>query len=178
MKNNDDITHTSGSSAGTARPDDTEIEKPLSWMFGAALLIGVISAFGAYGFRLLIGIIHNLSFLGKFSPFYDANVHTAESPWGWLLIFVPVIGSVVVIFLVRNFAPEAKGHGVPEVIDAIHYKEGKIQGKVSVVKALASATTIGTGGALGREGPIVQIGAAASSGLASLFNLPASQRVV
>jgi CIC family chloride channel protein len=178
MKNNDDVTHTSGSSTGTARPDDTEIEKPLSWMFGAALLIGVLSAFGAYGFRLLIGVIHNLSFLGKLSPFYDANVHTAESPWGWLLIFVPVIGSVVVIFLVRNFAPEAKGHGVPEVIDAIHYKEGKIQGKVSVVKALASATTIGTGGALGREGPIVQIGAAFSSGLASLFNLPPSQRII
>ena len=178
MINNDDVNPTSGSSTRAAWSDDTDIEKPLAWMFSAAVLIGILSAYGAYLFRLLIGTIHNLAFLGKWSPVYDANVHTPESPWGWLLIFVPVIGSVVVIWLVRNFAPEAKGHGVPEVMDAIHYKQGKIKGKVSLVKALASATTIGTGGSLGREGPIVQIGAAMSSGLATLFRLPPHQRIV
>jgi CIC family chloride channel protein len=180
MKNNDDVTLTSsGPSISAVRPPkDVELERPLAWMFGASVVIGVLSAFGAYGFRLLIGVIHNLAFLGKWSPFYDANMHTPESPLGWLLIFVPVIGSVVVIWLVRNFAPEAKGHGVPEVIDAIHYGQGKIKGQVSLVKALASATTVGTGGALGREGPIVQIGAAMSSGLASLFRLPPHQRIV
>ncbi len=162
----------------SAASDEIYHERPLYWMFAAALVLGVLAAFGAYLFRLLIGSIHNLAFLGQWSPYYDANLHTPESPWGWGLVLVPVIGSVIVIWLVRNFAPEAKGHGVPEVIDAIHYKQGVIKGKVSLVKALASATTIGTGGALGREGPIVQIGAAMSSGLAGLFHLPPQQRIV
>ncbi len=152
--------------------------KSQAWMFTAALIIGLLSGVAAYLFRLLIGSIHNFAFLGQLSPWYEANQHTAASPWGWGVILVPVAGSFVVIWLVRNFAPEAKGHGVPEVIDAIHYKQGAIQGKVSLVKALASATTIGTGGSLGREGPIVQIGAALSSGLAGLFNVPPRQRIV
>ena len=55
---------------------------------------------------------------------YDANVFTAPSPWGALVVLVPVVGAIGVTFLVTNFAPEAKGHGVPEVMDAIYYKGG------------------------------------------------------
>jgi len=80
-------------------------------------VVGVVAGLGAVVFRALIGLLHNLLFLGKFSAVYDANVHTPPSPWGPFVIFVPVVGAVGVAFLVKNFAPEAKGHGVPEVMD-------------------------------------------------------------
>jgi len=145
-------------------------------LFLIAPLIGLIAGYAAWLFRLMIGVIHNLAFYGQLSATYDANLHSATSPWGWLIIFVPVIGGLVVVFLVKNFAPEAKGHGVPEVIDAIYYRRGRIRGVVSIVKAMASAITIGTGGSLGREGPIVQISAAFSSVFAQWLKLPMNQR--
>jgi CIC family chloride channel protein len=139
-------------------------------------MIGLLAGVAAWAFRLLIGLIHNFAFFGHFSLLYDANVHTGPSNWGWLVIFVPVIGGIVVIWLIENFAPEAKGHGVPEVMEAIYYRRGRIRGVVSVIKAIASAITIGTGGSLGREGPIVQISAAFSSVFAQWIKLPMSQR--
>ncbi|MDF1530177.1 MAG: chloride channel protein, partial [Sedimenticola sp.] len=138
-------------------------------IFLLAILIGVIGGIAAWLFRLLIGFIHNFAFFGSLTAVYDANQHTLPSSWGWLIIFVPILGGMVVVWLVKNFAPEAKGHGVPEVIHAIHYNQGIIKGRVSLVKALASAITIGTGGSLGREGPIVQIGSAFSSAIGQWF---------
>ncbi|MFQ5431376.1 MAG: chloride channel protein [Nitrospinota bacterium] len=140
-------------------------------------MVGIIGGLGAWFFRMLIGIIHNLSFLGKFSFLYDANQHTPESPWGIWIILVPVAGAFGVAWLVKNFAPETKGHGVPEVMDAIHYGEGRIRPIVAVVKSLASGLCIGSGGSVGREGPIVQIGAAFGSMLGQWSHLPAHQRI-
>src|SRR5262245_30267662 len=141
--------------------------KPRAWcaMAAAAVAIGVIAGFGAVVFRGMIGGVHNLLFLGRFSFDYDANIHTPASPWGMWIIFAPVLGAVVVAFLVKTFAPEAKGHGVPEVMDAVYYHEGKIRPVVAAVKSLASAVSIGSGGSVGREGPIMQIGAAFGSTL-------------
>jgi chloride channel protein, CIC family len=78
---------------------------------------------------------------------------------------------------VKNFAPEAKGHGVPEVMDAVHHRQGVIRPVVSVVKALASALSIGSGGSIGREGPIIQIGASFGSTIGQLLKLPVWQRI-
>jgi CIC family chloride channel protein len=138
---------------------------------------GVIASLGAVVFRGLIAFFHNALFLGRLSFLYDANSHTTTSPWGSFVIFVPVIGAIMVIYLVRNFAPEAKGHGVPEVIDAIYYKRGKIRPVVAIIKSLASAISIGSGGSVGREGPIVQIGSAFGSGIGQLLHLPPWQTI-
>ena len=108
---------------------------------------------------------------------YDANVFTAPSPWGALIILVPVLGAVAVTFLVNNFAPEAKGHGVPEVMDAIYYKGGVIRPVVALVKSLASAIAIGSGSSVGREGPIIQIGSALGSTLGQIIRMPVWQRI-
>jgi CIC family chloride channel protein len=89
----------------------------------------------------------------------------------------PIIGGLIVVFLVRRFAPEAKGHGVPEVMDAIFYKRGNIRGTVAVIKALASAISIGSGAAVGREGPIIQIGSSFGSTLGQLLRLSSAQRI-
>src|SRR5271170_1383067 len=84
-----------------------------------AIVVGVVTGFGAVLFRALIGLIHNIAFLGSFAIEYDANVFTPPSPWGAFVILVPVVGGQIVTFLIVNFAPEARGHGVPEVMDAI-----------------------------------------------------------
>jgi CIC family chloride channel protein len=143
-----------------------------------ALLIGVVAGIGAVLFRGLIALIHNGLFLGTFSAVYDANVHTPSSPWGVLVIFVPVVGAVSVAFLVKTFAPEAKGHGVPEVMDAIYYQGGKIRPIVALIKSLASALSIGSGGSVGREGPIIQIGSSFGASLGQFLRMPPWQRIV
>jgi CIC family chloride channel protein len=94
---------------------------PLSLL---ALLVGVVTGLGAVVFRGLIGLVHNVSFLGQFSFTYDSSIFTPLNPWGPGIILVPVIGGLAVTWIVSNFAPEAKGHGVPEVMDAIYYQQG------------------------------------------------------
>ena len=132
-------------------------------LWALSILVGVVAGLGAVAFRALISMVHNLLFLRKFSAVYDANIHTQPSPWGAWVILVPVAGALGVSFLVKNFAPEAKGHGVPEVMDAVYHRKGVIRPVVSVVKALASALSIGSGASIGREGPIIQIGSSFGS---------------
>lgn len=142
-----------------------------------AVGVGAVTGVGAIFFRGLIGLIHNLFFLGHFSVVYDANLYTPASPWGAGIILVPIIGGMGVVFLVTKFAPEARGHGVPEVMDAIFYRDGKIRPVVAVVKSLASALSIGTGAAVGREGPIIQIGASLGSTVGQVIRMEPWQRI-
>ena len=144
---------------------------------GLALVVGIITGCGAVFFRALIGLVHNALFLGHASFAYDASRFTPASPWGALVILVPVIGSLGVTFIVNTFAPEAKGHGVPEVMDAIYYQRGLIRPVVAAAKSLASALAIGSGAAVGREGPIIQIGSALGSTLGQVIAMPIAQRI-
>lgn len=158
-------------------------EQPHSKSFGPltilllSILVGITAGFGAVLFRGLIALFHNLLFLGKLSIEFDANIHTPSSPWGPFVILAPVAGAAGVAFLVKNFAPEAKGHGVPEVMDAIYYQRGAIRPVVAIIKSVASALSIGSGGSVGREGPIVQIGSAFGSTVGQLLNMSLHDRV-
>jgi chloride channel protein, CIC family len=156
---------------------DESRQLPLAQLSLLALGLGVVTGIGAVLFRDLIGLIHNLFFTGHALLHYDANVFTAPAPWGPLVILVPVLGGIGVTFLVTNFAPEAKGHGVPEVMDAIYHKGGVIRPVVALVKSLASAMAIGSGSSVGREGPIIQIGSALGSTLGQIVRMPAGQRI-
>ena len=142
-----------------------------------AILVGAVTGFGAIGFRGLIGLIHNVFFLGRISFLYDANRFTPASPWGIFVILVPVAGGLIVTLLVTKFAPEARGHGVPEVMDAVYYSEGRIRPMVAAIKSLASSLSIGSGAAVGREGPIIQIGASLGSTIGQIIPLAAWQRI-
>ncbi|MGW2818589.1 chloride channel protein [Streptomyces sp. NPDC001415] len=131
-----------------------------------ALVIGAGAGLGSIAFRWLIR-----TFTGLFSGHADyagaggsANPHV---PWlgPYFVLLAPVIGGLLYGPLVDRFAKEARGHGVPEVMLAVAQRGGRINPNVSVVKALASALTIGSGGSVGREGPIVQIGSALGSTL-------------
>ncbi len=142
-----------------------------------AVLVGLIAGLGAVIFRWMVALVHNLAFAGELGLAYDANQHTGPSAWGAGIILVPVAGVLVVTYLVRRFAPEAKGHGVPEVDDAIYYGRGIIRPVVAAVKSLASSISIGTGASVGREGPIIQIGAAFGSTLGQLVHMQEWQRI-
>jgi CIC family chloride channel protein len=142
-----------------------------------AVTVGVVAGLGAAVFRGLIALFHNLLFFGQWSFAYDTSLHTAPSPWGVGVILVPVVGAMIVAFLVKTFAPEAKGHGMPEVIEAVHYRKGVIRPVVAVIKSLASSISIGSGAAIGREGPIIQIGAAFGATLGQLLRLTEWQRI-
>ena len=154
--------------------------QPVAWwvMVLCSLAVGVIAGLGAVVFRAMIGGFHNLLFLGQWSFDYDANVHTPPSPWDAWIILVPVLGAIGVAFLVKTFAPEAKGHGVPEVMDAIYHQDGRIRPIVALIKSLASALSIGSGGSVGREGPIIQVGAAFGSTLGQVITMPVRQRAL
>ena len=150
----------------------------LTYLSALAFIVGIVTGLGAVVFRDLIGLIHNVMFLGDFAFRYDANIFTPASPWGAFVILVPVIGAIVVTFLVSTFAPEARGHGVPEVMDSIYYHGGIIRPIVAVVKSLASAVAIGTGAAVGREGPIIQIGSALGSTLGQIVPMRSGERII
>lgn len=93
-----------------------------------------------------------------------------------MLIVLPTVGALGVGHLTHFFAREAKGHGVPEVMDALYRKKGEIRPRVASIKAIASALTIGSGGSAGTEGPIIQIGAAIGSGLGRALRIGPQQR--
>jgi CIC family chloride channel protein len=137
-----------------------------------ALLVGVGAGLGAVAFRYLI-----LGFTEVFSGHSDpsdlGHFTNPHVPFlgPFVVLVVPVVGGLLYGPLVYRFAPEARGHGVPEVMLAVHSNEGRIRGRVPVVKSLASALCIGAGGSVGREGPIVQIGSAIGSGIAQLTRL-------
>jgi CIC family chloride channel protein len=131
-----------------------------------AIFIGLLGGFGAIGFRLLIGTFQDI-FYGS-GP--DLVKIVLSIPWYWKIL-IPAIGGAVVGPLVFFLAREAKGHGVPEVMEAVAMRSGMIRKRVVIVKSLASAICIGSGGAVGREGPIVQIGSAIGSALGQVLRV-------
>ncbi len=157
------------------RPRFRERPVSLRMLSVFALLLGILTGIAAAGLRGLIALFHNVFFAGNLSFAYDANQFTSPAPWGVWIVLAPVIGGLIVVFLVRRYAPEAKGHGVPEVMAAIYYKRGRIRPIVVLIKSLASALSIGSGASVGREGPIIQIGSAIGSVFGQWLRLPTWQ---
>lgn len=141
-----------------------------------AVVVGAVTGLAAVAFRWLV-----TTFTRMFTGYddYSALGRVASTHWPWLgfwfLLLAPVIAAAVYGPIVHRFAPEARGHGVPEVMYAVRRRGGRIAPQVTLVKALASALCIGGGGSVGREGPIVQIGSAAGSTLAQLLRLNTSR---
>ncbi len=142
-------------------------------LFPIAALVGVGSGFGAVAFRYLIYFITWLA-TGHSQFGQGGYVGSSHLPWLGLGFFVliPVLGGLVYGPIIYRWAREARGHGVPEVMIAVAENGGRIRPQVSVVKALASAICIGTGGSVGREGPIVQIGSALASSFGQWLRMP------
>lgn len=141
---------------------------PAMWLtIGLSCLVGVAAGCSAAAFTVLIESVSELTVRQTLDQ-------AAHHPW-WKVVMMttPALGLLFVSWFTRRFAPEAQGHGVPEVIVAVARRDGVIRPRVSIVKILASAVCIGTGGSVGREGPIIQIGSTVGSVFGQWFRLSA-----
>lgn len=136
-----------------------------TYLLFAAIFVGVGGGYGAVGFRDLIALMTGLASW--------ATGILAHGLGSYALVATIACGGAAAAWFAARFAPEARGHGVPEVMAAVAMRGGVIRPRVILIKALASATTIGFGGAVGREGPIVQIGSAIGSMLGQFLHAPA-----
>jgi H+/Cl- antiporter ClcA len=145
-------------------------------LFAVALVVGAGSGLGAVAFRYLIYFFTWLA-TGHAQFGQQGRVASAHFPGLGLGFFVviPVISGLIYGPLIYRYAREARGHGVPEVMIAVAEGGGRIRPQVAAVKSLASALCIGTGGSVGREGPIVQIGSALASSLGQWVKMPESR---
>lgn len=152
------------------------------WLFLSALT-GIVAGVGAIIFQSLIQVAQHLALVrvagfspteaeADYTPMPDVEV--VFSPVRLLLVLTA--GGLAAGWLAWRFAPEAAGHGTDAAIDAYHNKRGEIHLRAPIIKALASAITLGTGGSAGREGPIAQIGAGFGSVLATSLKLSARDR--
>lgn len=134
-----------------------------------SVLIGTATGISAHIFFRLIEGAHHFAYGGGDYPGLFAG------RW-WMLLALPTVGALLVGYITFYFAREAKGHGVPEVMDALYRQGGVIRPRVASAKAVASALTIGSGGSAGMEGPIIQIGAAIGSSVGEYLRLPRRHR--
>jgi CIC family chloride channel protein len=139
------------------RPSETAI------LIGTAMIVGAGTGLGAVLFIRMISWIQDLFFAGGKSVFGFLGVG--------LIVLIPVMGGLLAGPIIAFFAKEAKGHGVPEVMQAIALRGGRIRPRVVIAKIIASALCIGSGGSAGREGPIVQVGAALGSNIGQWLGL-------
>jgi CIC family chloride channel protein len=134
-----------------------------SVIIALSVLIGVSVGLASLVFRFLLDAARTLLF--------ERMAASEGSPVRLLVVAIPVIGGLLVGPIIHFFAREAKGHGVPEVMQAVALRGGMIRRRVALAKAVASAICIGSGGSAGREGPIVQIGSAVGSGIGQLARM-------
>jgi CIC family chloride channel protein len=156
-------------------------------ILGLAMLVGIVAGLGAIVFY---SATRYMEYYALGAAGYNPEPRPAgeiaiplpppDHPFRpWLLLVIPTLGGLASGILVYSLAPEAEGHGTDAVISAYHSPQGQIRPRVPLIKIVASALTIGTGGSGGREGPIAQIGAGFGSVLANILHLrPASRRIL
>ncbi len=138
-----------------------------------AIGIGFIASYVALGLLKLIGLFTNLFFYQRWN---SQLVSPAGSPLGWMIVFVPIVGGLIVGLMARYGSDRIRGHGIPEAIEAILINGSRVEPKVAVLKPLSSAISIGSGGPFGAEGPIIMTGGAIGSLIAQLFHLTSAER--
>jgi CIC family chloride channel protein len=157
----------------------TRIKSLWRWIF-LGILIGVVSGFGAILFNFL---------LGRGSQFFMKDLIALLLPEGlqdfsllgvplqrWMILWIPALGGLLSGLIVFHFAPETEGHGTDAMVESFHRKKGIVRKRVPIIKTIASAITIGSGGSAGKEGPIAQIGSGFASFLASLLKMDERDR--
>ena len=148
-----------------------------------AVVIGIVGGLGAQVFIWMLDAAQRLLLVGiaGYSPpgiaTEGGNPVEHVGRFGrWLIPVATTLGGLLSGALVFRFAPEAEGHGTDSAVKAFHHNHGKIRARVPVIKAVASAITIGSGGSAGREGPGAQISAGFGSVLGSVLNVPNDER--
>jgi CIC family chloride channel protein len=138
-----------------------------------SVVVGAVAAGVALGLLDLIGMITHIAYEGTFGW---SLVQPSLHHFGWLTIFVPVIGGLIIGAMAYWGSERIRGHGIPEAMETILVGGSKIEPRLAVLKPISSAVGIGTGGPFGAEGPIILTGGAFGSVIAQFFRLSASQR--
>ena len=150
-----------------------------------AIIIGVVAAYVAVILLRLIGFFTNLFFYLRVSTAFSAaagavwpirSISFAQHHIGWLALFVPIIGGVIVGLMARYGSDKIRGHGIPEAIEAILLHGAKVEPRVAIWKPISAAIAIGSGGPFGAEGPIIMTGGAFGSLIAQFFHLTSAER--
>jgi CIC family chloride channel protein len=154
---------------------DYSADSRILYTSALASVLGAISAVAAWVLLELIALCTNLFYFHHWS-FID------HDPWQagrhWWLVFMPVLGGLIVGLIARYLSPKVRGHGMPEAVETIVFGKGRVQPRVAVLKPLATAISIGSGGPFGAEGPVIITGGAIGSVLGQLLPMTDSERTV
>jgi H+/Cl- antiporter ClcA/uncharacterized protein YdhG (YjbR/CyaY superfamily) len=142
---------------------------------GLACALGIASAFIAQLLVGLIDFITNLAFFGRISLESRAPA-AAVDQLGWLVVVIPIVGALIVGFMARFGSQAIRGHGIPEAMEQVLTNESRIPARVTFLKPVSSAISIGTGGPFGAEGPIIATGGALGSVLGQALRTTVTER--
>jgi len=138
-----------------------------------AILLALITGFVAQALVGLIGLITNIAFYGRFSTAFSSP---ANNHRGWLVLIIPAIGGLIVGVMARYGSKAIRGHGIPEAMEQVLLNESRIPKRITFLKPLSAAVSIGTGGPFGAEGPIIATGGALGSLIGQLVHMTSSER--
>lgn len=169
-KGNDNLTP----SSGVARKlGDFTMQASILKLIPLSIIIGILGAFIALILLDLIAVITNFLYYQRFDLVLTSP---RNNTLGWLAVLIPMAGGLVVGFMARYGSERIRGHGIPEAMETILVGGSKVEPNLTVLKPIASAVSIGTGGPFGAEGPIILTGGAVGSVLAQFLNLTAIER--
>ncbi len=140
-----------------------------------AIFLGIAGGLIAQILTRLIGLITNLSFYGKFSMDFSSP---ADNHLGLWVILIPIAGAFIVGFMAKYGSAGIRGHGIPEAMEQILLNESRIQPRLTFLKPISAAISIGTGGPFGAEGPIIATGGALGSLIGQLLKTTADERKI
>ncbi len=143
------------------------------YLLVATAALGVVAAFIAVALLDLIGFFTNLFYYQRLSISF---VSPSGNRLGLLAVGVPVLGGLIVGLIARFGSERVRGHGIPEAIEAILVQRARIEPRVTVLKPVATAVSIGSGGPFGAEGPIIMTGGAFGSLVGQFFRVTAVER--
>src|SRR5919108_1305126 len=153
--------------------DFTTVDKRLFFISGLAAVVGIVSALVAVALILLIGLFTNIFYYGRFTTSF---VSPANNTLGAYAVAVPVVGGLMIGLMARYGSERIRGHGIPEALEAILINRSKIEPRVTVLKPVSTAISIGSGGPFGAEGPIIMTGGAFGSVFAQALHLSSMER--
>ncbi len=140
-----------------------------------SILLGIAGGFIAQILTRLIGLITNLCFYGRFSFQFSSP---AQNQLGLWVILIPIGGAFLVGFMAKYGSAGIRGHGIPEAMEQILSNESRIQPRLTFLKPISAAISIGTGGPFGAEGPIIATGGALGSLIGQLLKTSADERKI
>jgi len=157
-----------------AAPEEPPLmDRRVVWLSSLSVAIGVATSLIAVALMKLIALITNAAFFGRVSL---VSVNPADHQLGWYVIVIPVIGAILIGVMARYGSKAIRGHGIPEAMEQVLTNRSRIPARVTLLKPLSSAISIGTGGPFGAEGPIIATGGALGSLIGQFLRMTPNER--